>query len=99
MKEKADSMGVDLLLVDTGDRIEGVAILGTSSRQADRGSGNGLYEGSNPVGKYTSEIFKQQEIDVSQLLCPNHSMTDLCLWKVICSGSVPNSGVPPMTKC
>ena len=47
MREKADSEGVDLLLVDTGDRIEG----------------NGLYDASDPKGKYTTEIFKQQTID------------------------------------
>ncbi|KAI9770015.1 MAG: hypothetical protein M1840_003726 [Geoglossum simile] len=56
MKGRADSMGVDLLLVDTGDRIEG----------------NGLYEGSNPVGKYTSEVFKQQDIDV--ICSGNHEL-------------------------
>ncbi|KAI9786232.1 MAG: hypothetical protein M1839_007643 [Geoglossum umbratile] len=56
MKEKADGMGVDLLLVDTGDRIEG----------------NGLYDGSNPVGKYTSEIFKQQDVDV--ICSGNHEL-------------------------
>jgi hypothetical protein len=27
MKEKADGMGADLLLVDTGDRIEGTAVV------------------------------------------------------------------------
>ncbi|KAH0562590.1 hypothetical protein GP486_002733 [Trichoglossum hirsutum] len=56
MKEKADGSGVDLLLIDTGDRIEG----------------NGLYGGSNPVGEYTSEIFKQQEIDV--ICSGNHEL-------------------------
>jgi 2',3'-cyclic-nucleotide 2'-phosphodiesterase (5'-nucleotidase family) len=38
---------VDLLLIDTGDRIEG----------------NGLYDASEPKGEYTLEIFKEQEID------------------------------------
>lgn len=48
MREKADEKGVDLLLIDTGDRIEG----------------NGLYDASKPKGEYTLEIFKEQEIDV-----------------------------------
>lgn len=48
MREKADEKGVDLLLIDTGDRIEG----------------NGLYDASEPKGEYTLEIFKEQEIDV-----------------------------------
>lgn len=39
---------VDLLLVDTGDRIEG----------------NGLYDASYPKGNYTSEIFKHAPIDI-----------------------------------
>ncbi|KAG9231828.1 Metallo-dependent phosphatase-like protein [Amylocarpus encephaloides] len=48
MHEKADSEGVDLLLIDTGDRIEG----------------NGLYDGSNPKGEYFYDIVKEQHIDV-----------------------------------
>ena len=48
MKERADEKGVDLLLVDTGDRVEG----------------NGLYDASNPKGNYTSEILKRQDFDV-----------------------------------
>ena len=48
MREKADTEGVDLLLIDTGDRIEG----------------NGLYDASDPKGIYTREIFKEQAIDV-----------------------------------
>jgi hypothetical protein len=48
MREKADSIGVDLLLVDTGDRVEG----------------NGLYDASEPKGKYTYDIFREQHIDV-----------------------------------
>jgi hypothetical protein len=56
MREKADAIGVDLLLVDTGDRIEG----------------NGLYDASDPKGKYTSDIFKGQDIDI---ICPgNHEL-------------------------
>jgi hypothetical protein len=48
MREKADGLGVDLLLVDTGDRIEG----------------NGLYDGSTPKGEYFYDIVKEQHIDV-----------------------------------
>lgn len=39
---------MDILLVDTGDRIEG----------------NGLYDASEPKGLYTFDIFKQQNIDI-----------------------------------
>ena len=48
MRNLADAEGFDLLLVDTGDRIEG----------------NGLYDASGPKGKYTYDIFKHQEIDI-----------------------------------
>lgn len=48
MRKKADGMGVDVLLIDTGDRIEG----------------NGLYDASDPKGEYTYDIFKEQSIDV-----------------------------------
>lgn len=48
MHEKADREGVDLLLIDTGDRIEG----------------NGLYDASDPKGLYTYDIFREQEIGV-----------------------------------
>jgi 2',3'-cyclic-nucleotide 2'-phosphodiesterase (5'-nucleotidase family) len=48
IREKADGLGVDVLLVDTGDRIEG----------------NGLYDASDPKGEYTYDIFKKQKIDV-----------------------------------
>ncbi|KAI9841102.1 MAG: hypothetical protein M1837_001006 [Sclerophora amabilis] len=56
MKERADDEGVDLLLVDTGDRVEG----------------NGLYDSSHPKGKFTSEVFKEQAIDV--LCSGNHEL-------------------------
>ena len=56
MHEKADDEGVDLLLVDTGDRIEG----------------NGLYDASDPKGKYTLEIFGEQDIDV--ICSGNHEL-------------------------
>ncbi len=45
---KADNEGRDLLLIDTGDRIEG----------------NGLYDASDPKGLYTRAIFKEQHIHV-----------------------------------
>ena len=47
---------MDLLLIDTGDRVEG----------------NGLYDAADPEGKYTSEIFKQQDIDA--LCSGNHEL-------------------------
>ncbi len=56
MHEKADNGGRDLLLIDTGDRIEG----------------NGLYDASDPKGKYTRDIFKEQEIDV--ICTGNHEL-------------------------
>lgn len=48
MRQKADDQGVDLLLVDTGDRVEG----------------NGLYDASRPKGQYTYDIFKEQHVDI-----------------------------------
>lgn len=48
MREQADERGVDLLLVDTGDRVDG----------------NGLYDGSEPHGLYYYDIYKEQDIDV-----------------------------------
>ena len=48
MRQKADDIGVDILLVDTGDRVEG----------------NGLYDASTPKGRFTYDIFKEQRIDV-----------------------------------
>ncbi|KAI1803731.1 ser/Thr protein phosphatase family [Daldinia bambusicola] len=56
MKEKADEKGVDLLVIDTGDRIEG----------------NGLYDASNPKGKYSYDVFGQQTVDV--LCSGNHEL-------------------------
>jgi 2',3'-cyclic-nucleotide 2'-phosphodiesterase (5'-nucleotidase family) len=44
MRTKADEKGVDLLVIDTGDRIEG----------------NGIYDGSDPKGKYTYNIFGRE---------------------------------------
>ena len=49
MQRAADDKGVDLILVDTGDRIEG----------------NGLYDASVPKGLYQYDIFaEQRNIDV-----------------------------------
>jgi hypothetical protein len=48
MRERAEAKGQDLLVVDSGDRIEG----------------NGLYDASDPKGEYTFNIFKEQHIDV-----------------------------------
>ncbi|KAL8697481.1 MAG: hypothetical protein Q9201_007110 [Fulgogasparrea decipioides] len=56
LQEKVDREGVDLLLIDTGDRIEG----------------NGLYDASDPKGKYTYDIFKEQDIDV--ICTGNHEL-------------------------
>ncbi|OKL62865.1 hypothetical protein UA08_02124 [Talaromyces atroroseus] len=56
MREQAESQGWDLLVIDTGDRVEG----------------NGLYDSSDPKGKYLYDILKQQPID---LLCSgNHEL-------------------------
>ena len=56
LREKADREGVDLLLIDTGDRVEG----------------NGLYDASDPKGKFTTDIFKEQDIDV--ICSGNHEL-------------------------
>ena len=48
MHKKADDRGTDLLLIDTGDRVEG----------------NGLYDASNPKGLFTYDIFKEQDVDL-----------------------------------
>ena len=56
LRERLEAEGKDLLVVDTGDRIEG----------------NGLYDASEPKGKYTFDIFKEQHID---LICSgNHEL-------------------------
>ncbi|KAI9689790.1 MAG: hypothetical protein M1822_009672 [Bathelium mastoideum] len=47
-RNKADADGTDLIIVDTGDRVEG----------------NGIYDASKPRGKYTFDILKEQHIDV-----------------------------------
>lgn len=48
LREKIESQGQDLLIIDTGDRVEG----------------NGLYDSSEPKGVYLSEILRHQHIDV-----------------------------------
>lgn len=48
LRKQADEKGVDLLLVDTGDRVEG----------------NGLYDASTPKGEYTYDIYREQNVDI-----------------------------------
>jgi len=48
LRRRADEDGSDLLLIDSGDRVEG----------------NGLYDASTPKGKYISDIVKKQRMDV-----------------------------------
>jgi 2',3'-cyclic-nucleotide 2'-phosphodiesterase (5'-nucleotidase family) len=48
MHRSADNRGVDLLLVDTGDRVEG----------------NGLYDASSPKGQYYYDIYREQHVDI-----------------------------------
>ncbi|KAK2846363.1 hypothetical protein FQN49_005801 [Arthroderma sp. PD_2] len=48
MRERAEAAGTDLLVIDTGDRVEG----------------NGLYDSSEPKGVYASEFLKKQHIDL-----------------------------------
>ncbi|KAJ6446979.1 ser/thr protein phosphatase family [Purpureocillium lavendulum] len=48
MRKRADDTGADLLLVDTGDRIEG----------------NGLYDASTPKGLFQYDIYAEQDVDI-----------------------------------
>ncbi|KAL7947535.1 Metallo-dependent phosphatase-like protein [Trichoderma barbatum] len=48
MRKLADDKGADLLLIDTGDRIEG----------------SGIYDSSVPKGLYQYDIYAQQKIDL-----------------------------------
>ncbi|KIV84825.1 hypothetical protein PV11_00579 [Exophiala sideris] len=48
LKDKLEAQGRDLLIVDTGDRIEG----------------NGLYDASEPKGLFTFDIFREQHMDL-----------------------------------
>ena len=48
LRSRSKVDGSDILVIDTGDRLEG----------------NGLYDGSVPPGKYTYDIFKNQAVDI-----------------------------------
>lgn len=48
LRKHADDKGVDLLLVDTGDRIEG----------------NGLFDASTPKGLFQYDIYREQDVDL-----------------------------------
>ena len=56
LRQRADDDGSDVLLIDTGDRVEG----------------NGIYDASNPKGKYTLDIIKEQHIDI--ITSGNHEL-------------------------
>jgi hypothetical protein len=56
MRKRADEEGRDLLLVDTGDRVEG----------------NGLYDASDPKGKYYFDIYREQDLDI--ICSGNHEL-------------------------
>ncbi|KAM7209632.1 Ser/Thr protein phosphatase [Naviculisporaceae sp. PSN 640] len=56
LRKQADEKGADLLLVDTGDRVEG----------------NGLYDASNPKGKYYYDIYREQNVDI--ICTGNHEL-------------------------
>ena len=48
MRQHADDQGSDLLLIDTGDRVEG----------------NGLYDASSPKGLFQYDIYAEQDVDI-----------------------------------
>ena len=56
LRQKADREGSDLVIIDTGDRVDGT----------------GLYDASDPKGKFTTDIFKEQDIDV--ICSGNHEL-------------------------
>jgi 2',3'-cyclic-nucleotide 2'-phosphodiesterase (5'-nucleotidase family) len=56
LRKRADDEGRDLLLVDTGDRVEG----------------NGLYDASDPKGKYYFDIYREQDVDI--ICSGNHEL-------------------------
>ncbi len=56
LRKRADDDGSDLLLVDTGDRVEG----------------NGLYDASDPKGKYYYDIYREQDVDI--ICTGNHEL-------------------------
>ena len=64
LQEKAEDDGSDLIVVDTGDRVEG----------------NGLYDAAHPKGKYILNIFGRQRVDLlcigNHELYKNHSSYD-----------------------
>ncbi|RDA95266.1 hypothetical protein CP533_3417 [Ophiocordyceps camponoti-saundersi (nom. inval.)] len=49
LRQRADDSGSDLIVVDTGDRVEG----------------NGLYDASVPKGRYLLDIFASQHLDIA----------------------------------
>ncbi|KAM7222864.1 Metallo-dependent phosphatase-like protein [Rhypophila decipiens] len=56
LRKEADEKDIDLLLVDTGDRVEG----------------NGLYDASDPKGKYYYDIYREQDVDI--ICTGNHEL-------------------------
>ncbi|CEI63880.1 hypothetical protein FVEN_g9177 [Fusarium venenatum] len=48
MRDEADKKGADLLVIDTGDRIEG----------------NGLYDASTPKGLFQYDIYAEADVDI-----------------------------------
>lgn len=56
MRARADADGSDLIVIDSGDRVEG----------------NGLYDASDPKGKYLFDILKRQHIDI--MCAGNHEL-------------------------
>nr|RBQ98709.1 hypothetical protein FVER53263_00297 [Fusarium verticillioides] len=48
MRKQADEQGTDLLVIDTGDRIEG----------------NGLYDASSPKGLFQYDIYAEADVDI-----------------------------------
>lgn len=80
MRRKADEKGVDLLVVDSGDRSEG----------------NGLYDASDPMGKYTRKILRTAN-HFDLLTSGNHELyngtTSLNEWREM----VPHWGVGVLT--
>ncbi|KAF4982950.1 hypothetical protein FZEAL_1520 [Fusarium zealandicum] len=48
MRKQADDQGTDLLVIDTGDRVEG----------------NGLYDASSPKGLFQYDIYAEADVDI-----------------------------------
>ena len=72
LRKRADDDGSDLLLVDTGDRVEG----------------NGLYDASDPKGKYYYDIYREQSVDI--LSTGNHELYQAPTVELEHSRTVPN---------